>query len=109
MKFCPDCNNILVIKQEGQTFINRCRVCSYKEKADEDSYRIHFSTTSESESINYRRMISNGICDDITYPLIKYQICKNCHSNKIIFIKDDITLKYVYVCKDCKSYWSNTN
>ena len=104
MKFCPDCNNSLYIKQSSDKIIFYCMVCNYEEKANTAKY--YYKDYGEQKCQNYRIETYKSLCDDATIPITKTEKCKNkdCKDSKIIFIKCN-TLNNIYICCKCNDYW----
>lgn len=107
MKFCKKCNNSFEPDQESITakkMFFKCRSCGYREEASQEDYKIgsEIYHTEDFIDSNIVHMCDNEILQ------IKHIKCKNkdCKNEYIKYIKQPVTLKIIYICNDCKTYWS---
>jgi len=113
MKFCPECENMLIvkiIKDENPDIPDKlkyiCRNCGFEEEHNkmEDSciLKIDFNI----DNIKKNSFINPFIYDDITLPRAEGIKCPNANCPKakseIVYIKyDNDNMKFIYICLDC--------
>lgn len=115
LKFCPICNNFLQMSTEESKLIYNCRVCSYSEE-DKEGGMIMELNLQEKESEGYKLLINEFTISDPSNPHTSMIKCPNaeCPSVKgskesdVVFLKyDQVNLKYVYICTNCKTSWKS--
>jgi DNA-directed RNA polymerase subunit M/transcription elongation factor TFIIS len=98
---------------EGDALVYNCRVCSYNEK-DTNGGMIMEINLQEKESESYKLLINEFTVDDPSNPHTNMIKCPNadCPSVKgakesdVVYLKyDQVNLKYVYICTNCKTSW----
>lgn len=116
MKWCPQCDNYLYHKVEGDdknTLVRKCLNCGYAEE-DTDGGLVVETRVQERASEGYKILLNEFTSKDPTLPHVKNIKCPNveCASNQdvskrdVIYIKyDAVNLKYIYICKVCDSRW----
>ena len=116
VSFCKDCDNLLYLYKDDDTeeLYNCCKGCGSKEKLEEKAMQIY---TNDKGSVDKLESINNNvyISHDVTLPTITNNPtikCRNVnceHKDEIKYIKyDDINMKYIYICNNCGSKWTNS-
>ena len=98
---------------ENNALVYTCRVCSHTEQ-DKEGGKIMEINLQEKESEGYKILINDFTITDPTNPHTNMIKCPNaeCPSVKgskesdVVFLKyDQVNLKYVYICTNCKTSW----
>ena len=113
MKFCPDCNNCIYIKENtkdtGERYLeNYCRNCGFVEEREETKLDT-FKTNQESVRRTYS---PEELVHDYTYPRTKAVKCPNPECSEtgkgeVMYFRQKNSLKLNYVCCDCNTMWKN--
>jgi len=124
--FCPDCGFILFLKQNcddqdepiDNTLLNYCKNCNFN-TLFEHSNKVVFKKK-YGDTYQVQKNINNDyLIYDPTLPRISNIDCINVNcisnsdeedspTNEILFIKfDEENMKYLYLCKHCKTSWTN--
>lgn len=117
IEFCSNCDNLLFLYSDEteKKLYYACKTCG--EKQDTKVNTCIYNNTYEidlSETINTNQFLK----EDVTLPTIKKNSnikCPNveCKSqsmddSEIVYIKYDAdNMKYLYVCKECQTKWTN--
>ena len=115
MKFCPDCNNCIYIKENTKENGERCledycRNCGFVEEREERKLEQFKMNQSSTKKI-YK---PEELIHDFTYPRTKAVKCPNedCSSAKngtgeVMYFRQKNSLKLNYICCDCATMWHN--
>jgi DNA-directed RNA polymerase subunit M/transcription elongation factor TFIIS len=124
MKFCPECENYLIMQvdeDESNSADNMlkytCNNCGYidKVKFDKDAICI-YQNNYQQDKFRLDNININYLVQDPTLPRVKNLQCPNStcpsHNNQelsnILFINiDDSTKTFLYKCNNCDKTWTN--
>ena len=110
MKFCPECESLLMYSEENGKLMNKCRVCGYTNETDEVliQTRKYKNISVGSDFVNRR----NYIYDPTLARTIHYNCpnkqCgtkKNEDKKEAVFFNEINSLKQVYICTVCNMEW----
>ena len=114
MLFCKNCENMLYLKNDDLKY--HCRNCGESDETSKIKTNV-FSKQYQKDDLIQRYLNNDYLVDDPTLPRLNNLKCINveCESNKndevmsdIIYIKyNPENLKYLYICKHCKTSWKN--
>lgn len=96
MKFCPNCDSILVPKKDNKRTILKCSSCQYSEKSEDNKI--------SEKQVNVSRAL--GVASDKNLNAVNIHTCTKCGHNKAELVKrwsefsdeDDIIL---WKCGKC--------
>lgn len=130
MKFCNNCNNVLYTslnEEDGNTLIYYCRNCGVTDEIIEDELLVVMNSKIKNTKTNFSSFINEYTKYDPTIPRLMKK-CPNdsCPTNKIEIDKDkknnseddnksetlyvrydDNELKYLYMCINCDTVYTN--
>jgi DNA-directed RNA polymerase subunit M/transcription elongation factor TFIIS len=121
MRFCPTCSYFLYLDASDANVSYQCRNCGHRERLDpktkEDALILETSFRSGSSAAGAASgiVINEFTLQDPTLPHVTTLRCPNadCASRTdeskrdVIYIKTDPTnLKFQYICKTCKTQWT---
>lgn len=100
MKFCPECNTLLILNTTSKTLTLVCSACGYtEEEKNPIIYRQDFNSNSINESL-----IKNAKYNPTIEKSKKY--CSTCKKDTLVSIlREKDTLKQIIICTICDSYW----
>ena len=113
MKFCPECENMLIvkiIKDENPDIPDKlnyiCRNCGFEEEHNKMEDSCILKIDYNIDNIKKNSFINPFIYDDITLPRAEGIKCPNANCPKakseIVYIKyDNDNMKFIYICLDC--------
>lgn len=127
MKFCKECENLLVTKiadidsenNMDKLISYQCLNCGYKEElkiSDKDTNKCVYYNKKGVVSSNIDSTVASYLSLDPTLPRVNNLQCPNaeCSSNKgssvsdIIYIELDAdTMTFLYKCNHCHKTWTN--
>ena len=118
MEFCNHCSNKMSIKWRNQDDTNEkiliyyCVTCSSVKEYNKDTipnpklYQQQYEIDKSFISFNNDLLCSDPTLQTVTNDNIKCPTCKNkTEQNIIYYIYDIDNMKYLYICRDCKSSW----
>ena len=121
VNFCPECDSLYFIQHTADTnTLNYiCKNCGSSEECT--NHLIHDNDFKKNHKLSYvEELIKNNkdLINDPSIPRIK-MVCKNkdCLLEQgepgeqvVSLIKyDDTNLLFIYICTNCKNYWTNTD
>jgi len=111
IQFCDSCENLLYIYLDDEKLIYKCKNCNFSKSGSKETYCVYRNDLQNKEKINSMNIIMNEFIEmDPTLPNITNGSisCKECSNNDIIYVLNNSEdMKYTYICKKCKSQWTN--
>jgi DNA-directed RNA polymerase subunit M/transcription elongation factor TFIIS len=101
LKFCPNCNNLLVKSTAGNVLKFICKTCSHSEESKaSDSLMLDISLTEE-ESLYKNEIYLNLAAKDHVAPLVERE-CGNCGSEVVRDLTIMSSGESIFVCPSCE-------
>lgn len=120
MEFCSVCDNMYYIKTDKENKSNLvyyCKNCNNEEKKDlKGNNCVYTSSYTANKYFDIKDHVNKYTHLDPTLPRVDNIPCPNagCITNKgkgnkeVIYIKyDSENMKYLYLCVECNTCWSN--
>ena len=111
VKFCSECNNILIPNNEDRSLVYRCikPSCPFKLKIEGRSKQLNL-VSSKLFSLEKNLIIDRDFVLDPTMPREKVE-CPECHHFDAVFLissdVEDTILELIYICanRECGHIW----
>ena len=127
MEFCNNCSNKMSIKWKNNEIVDKknpslvkneklliyfCHTCNAIKEYNKDTipnpklYQQQYEVDKSFISFNNELLCSDPTLQKVTNKNIKCPTCKDTKEPNIIYYIYDIdNMKYLYICRDCKSSW----
>jgi DNA-directed RNA polymerase subunit M/transcription elongation factor TFIIS len=121
MDFCDDCENLLALRLKpenvgAEQLESYCRNCGFTKSAKLMENKCISKNNYDLKEVYIQEKNLEYVCEDPTLPHIDNLDCpnKDCSSytkeigNNVVYMKiRENDMKYMYVCCNCKTSWTN--
>lgn len=116
LPFCPTCSYYLYTDQNEDAVLHVCRNCGFKKPIESASMVLetNFRSGSSAGGVASGITVNSYTLEDPTLPHVSTIPCPNAscpysgQAQDVIYIKTDPSnLKFQYICKGCKTQWTN--